>query len=138
MIKFFQSLIIASVCAAAIAAVTPSQAAILNQGTADQINNNANVVGTKAGFDSNTTVAGVVATVIKGFLGLMGIIFVILIIVAGFNWMTAGGNEEQVQKATALIRNAVIGLIIVVAAYAIPYFIFANLPDGSSGLTPPS
>ncbi len=118
----------------------PSQAAILNQNTADQINNNANAVGVKAGYDQNTTVAGVVAIVIKSFLGLMGLIFVILIIVSGFQWMTAGGNEEEVQKATARIRNAVIGLVIIVAAYAITYFVFANLPGGGggSGYTPPS
>lgn len=65
----------------------------------------------------------IVASVIKVFLGFLGVIFVILILVAGFRWMTAGGNDENIKKATAQIRNAAIGLIIILAAYAITAFV---------------
>jgi hypothetical protein len=81
----------------------------------------------KSGFDENATIGGVIATVIKAFLGLLGIIFVILIILGGYNWMTAGGNEEKVTKAKDTITRSIIGLIIVVSAYAITYFVFTNL-----------
>ncbi|MFA7087868.1 MAG: hypothetical protein WC146_00815 [Patescibacteria group bacterium] len=74
------------------------------------------------------------ASIIKTILGLLGIVFLALIIMAGFKWMTAGGNEEQIKKSRETITNAVIGLIIVLAAYAITYFIFNALPfSGGSG-----
>ena len=57
-------------------------------------------------------------------------IFVILMIYAGILWMTAGGNEKQVEKAKNIISRAAIGLVIVVSAYAVTYFIFTNLPGG--------
>lgn len=89
-----------------------------------------------AGYQEGLTIGGVVATVIKAALGFLGIIFVIIIIINGFKWMTAGGNEDKVKEAKDSIKNAIIGLIIVVAAYAITYFVFEVLSDvGSSGGT---
>jgi len=85
-------------------------------------------------FDSKTdktTMTQIIADVIKVFLGLLGVIFVIIIIVAGFNWMMAGGNEEKVEKAKHLISRATIGLLIIIAAYAITYFVFSRLPSGT-------
>ena len=63
----------------------------------------------------------------------MGVIFIILIILAGYNWMTAGGEEEKVNKAKQMIYRAIIGLIIIMSAYAITYFVFTNLPAGTGG-----
>lgn len=70
----------------------------------------------------------IVATVIQIALGLLGIIFLILIIISGYKWMTAGGNEDQVTKAKANLKNAIIGMIIVLASYAVTWFIFKYLP----------
>ena len=85
-----------------------------------------------AGFSTTMETENIVATVIELVLGFLGIIFVILMIFSGYQWMTAAGNEEQVKKATARIKNAVIGLIIVVFAYAITAFVFKNLSGGNS------
>ena len=79
------------------------------------------------------SIGQVVAQIIKVVLGLLSIVFLILIVMAGFKWMTAGGNEEQIKKSTATIKAAVIGLIIVLAAYTLTYFIFTYLPFTSSG-----
>jgi magnesium-transporting ATPase (P-type) len=68
----------------------------------------------------------IVGTVVNAFLGLLGVIFIILIISAGYNWMTAAGNEEKVTKAKDTMTRAIIGLIIVVGAFAIWYFIDYN------------
>lgn len=84
----------------------------------------------KAGFSENMNISMVVASVIRAFLGLLGIIFVVLIVIAGNKWMNARGNEEKVEEAQNTIRRAIIGLIITVSAYAITYFIFSNLPGG--------
>lgn len=66
--------------------------------------------------DTAFEIIGIVVGVLLGFLG---VIFVILTIYAGYNWMTARGNEEQVTKAKDTLKNAIIGLILVISAYAI-------------------
>jgi hypothetical protein len=81
----------------------------------------------------NDSLAGIMATAIKAFLGLLGIIFLVLIIYAGFTWMTAQGEEEKVTRAKETLQRAIIGLIIIVAAYSITYFVFNSLPGGGSG-----
>ncbi|MFA5886838.1 MAG: hypothetical protein WC863_03615 [Patescibacteria group bacterium] len=75
----------------------------------------------------------VLALIIQIVLGFLGTVFIILMIISGFRLMTAGGNEEQVQKATETIRTAIIGLIIVISAYAITYFVIYYLPFSSTG-----
>jgi hypothetical protein len=95
--------------------------------------NNLKGVAVSSGYDEGTgkdTLINNVANIIKVLLGLLGFIFVILTIYAGVLWMTAAGNETQVKNAQNIIKRAVTGLIIVVMAYAITYFIFANLPGG--------
>jgi hypothetical protein len=111
-----------------------SQAQILDPSVVEKMNENTGIVQQQAGFDADLTLGEVVAVVIKGFLGLLGVIFIILIVLSGYNWMTAAGDEEKIKKATSTIRSAVIGLIIIIAAYSITYFVFANLP-GAGGAT---
>lgn len=84
----------------------------------------------------NMSIGQLVSSIIKVVLGFLSIVFLILIVMAGFKWMTAGGNEEQIKKSTATIKAAVIGLVIVLAAYTITYFIFTYLPFTSSGTVP--
>ena len=77
------------------------------------------------------------ATVIKTILALVGTIFLILTIYAGIMWMTAAGNDEQVGKAVGMIKSAVIGLVIVMSAYAITYFVTTRL-TGATGIASPN
>ena len=79
----------------------------------------------------NTSLSGIIATGVKAALSLLGIIFLVLIIYAGFNWMTAQGDEKKVDTAKDTLTRAVIGLIIITAAYSITYFVFSNLPSGT-------
>ncbi len=74
-----------------------------------------------------TTFSSTLGMIIQIFLGFLGIIFIVLTIWAGYNWMTAGGNEEKVNKAKTTLIRAVIGLIITVSSYAIWRFIFFKL-----------
>ncbi|HEX9664618.1 MAG TPA: pilin [Patescibacteria group bacterium] len=71
--------------------------------------------------------AETVGDIIQVFLGFLGTIALILVLYGGFMWMTAGGNEEKVTKAKTLLRNAVIGLIIVISAYSITYFVITQI-----------
>lgn len=79
-----------------------------------------------AGFaigDSADSVDSIIGQVIFIVLGLVGAVFLGLIILSGIRWMTAQGNEEKVKKAKDGLINSLIGLIIVFAAYALSYFI---------------
>lgn len=68
-----------------------------------------------------------VAKIIQAFLSLLGMIFIVLMLLGGYNWMTAQGDESKVEKAKSTIQRAVIGLIITVSAYSITYTIFKFL-----------
>ncbi|MEK7084111.1 MAG: hypothetical protein AAB932_02680, partial [Patescibacteria group bacterium] len=68
---------------------------------------------------SNQDVRVSAARIINVVLGLLGIIVTVLIVYAGFRWMTAAGNEDAVKDARKIMFAAVIGLIIVLAAFAI-------------------
>ena len=68
-----------------------------------------------------------VGFIVRIALGLLGIIFLIFIISSGIQWMTAGGNEEKVTKAQQRIKNATIGLAIVILSYIITDYLVGTL-----------
>ncbi len=72
------------------------------------------------GTTSVTVLAGRIILVV---LQLLGVVFLALTIFAGFKWMMARGEENEVEDAVNLIRDAVIGLVIIFAAYAITNFV---------------
>ena len=82
----------------------------------------------------STDLPTMIGRIINALLGLVGVVFLLLIIYAGFLWMTAGGNEEQVKKSRSLIINSVAGLAIVFAAYAITVFVI-NAVAPPTGVT---
>lgn len=65
--------------------------------------------------------------IISVALSFVGVLFFILMIYAGILWMTAAGNEQQISKAKGLMMNAIIGIVIVLSAYAITAFLGNNL-----------
>lgn len=65
-------------------------------------------------------------------LGIIGVIFLCLMVYAGFLWMTAMGDPKKTSTAKDLIFAAIIGIIIIVLAYAISYFVISSLSDISS------
>lgn len=84
------------------------------------------------GNDTNeTTMTQIVADILGVFFGLLGTIFVVLMVLGGYHWMTAAGRAEKVEKAQHTIKVAIIGIIIIASAYAITYWVFARLPDAS-------
>jgi len=75
------------------------------------------------------TVPKLIGNVIGTALSLIAVLFFGLMIFGGFLWMTAHGKEEQETKARDLIIAAVIGVIIVLASYAITKFVFKSVED---------
>jgi len=80
------------------------------------------------------------ANIIRVILGFVGIIFLTLVIYAGFLWMVGGrdGNEEAISKAKSLLTNATIGLFVIVAAYSITYYITLYLLEANQSAPPPA
>jgi len=86
-----------------------------------------------AGLSTDRSVIDIIAIVIKAILSLLAIIFIILIILGGFKWMTSAGNATKIDSAKQTISNAVIGLVIVVASYAIATFVLGAVVGSTSG-----
>lgn len=74
-----------------------------------------------------------IGNLIQLALGFVGLIVFGLFLYAGFLWMTAQGNEEQVGKAKQMMGNAVIGFVIVTAAYAIASFVIGQIATTPAG-----
>lgn len=76
-----------------------------------------------AGLDRSVNIQTYIGYIINGALGILGAIFLVLIILSGFRWMTSAGNSQSIDAAKQTIVNSVIGLVIVLAAYAITSFV---------------
>lgn len=74
---------------------------------------------------------GTIANIINIVLGFLGIIAVVMLITGGYQWMMAGGNDETVKEAKNRIKNAVIGLVIVFAAYIIVNFAVRQISNAT-------
>ncbi|MFA6171266.1 MAG: hypothetical protein WCW77_05885 [Patescibacteria group bacterium] len=77
----------------------------------------------------------VIVGVIKVFLSILGLVFLVLLVLGGFKWMMARGDEAKVTEARNQITQAVIGLTIILAAYAITYFVFNTLTNEVMSVT---
>lgn len=76
-----------------------------------------------------------IASIINVALGLLGIVAVVIVLIGGFKWMTAGGEQGKVDEAKKLITSGIIGLAIIVSAYAIAQFVVDSLMQ-ATGNTP--
>ncbi len=80
-------------------------------------------VADKAGFivekGDDDRLLSIIGQIINIFLSLLGIVFMILIIIAGYKWMTAAGNDEQVNQAKSYIKYAIIGLFVIAIAWGV-------------------
>jgi len=94
-------------------------------------------IGAKAGYQTGDKIANdnflntLTGELIAYILGFVGLIFLIIIIYSGIQWMTAGGNEEKVENSKKRIIQASIGLALVLLSYMIVYWVimfFYNQP----------
>ncbi len=75
------------------------------------------------------------ASVINILMGFLGIIAVVIILIGGFKWMTAGGDESKVEEAKKLMTAGVIGLAIVLAAWGVTIFVLNALLTATGATT---
>lgn len=78
-----------------------------------------------------------VTSIINVALGLLGLVAVVIVLIGGFQWMTAGGNDEKVQGARKMIFSGIIGLAIILSAFAITQFVISNLSRATGSGTVP-
>jgi len=116
-----------------LAAGTVGSQQVLTGTAAEELNRQDTAFLEAAGLGTKISLGEMISYVIKLVLSLLGIIFVILIIYAGFTWMTAAGNDEKISSAKKTIISATIGLAIVLAAYAITYFVIDQLLEATQG-----
>lgn len=81
----------------------------------------------KAAGLGTASLGQIVGRIIRIFFTILGIIVLGLVIYGGFVWMMARGDEKEVERAKMILRNGVIGLIIVFAAFGISEFIMSKL-----------
>ncbi|MFZ5364644.1 MAG: pilin [Patescibacteria group bacterium] len=76
---------------------------------------------------STRDLRAVIGSIIKTVLGFLGVVAIIIMLIGGFKWMTAGGSEEKVGEAKKWLISGIIGLAIILAAYAITTFVIESL-----------
>lgn len=104
---------------------------------AQDVSTNLDTVQQTSGLAS-TDLPTVIGTIIGVFLGTLGVVGLLILLYAGWLWMTAGGEAKQIDKAKDIMVRAVVGLVIILSAYAITTFIINMLKDaglaGDGGL----
>ena len=72
-----------------------------------------------------------IGSIINVALGLLGVVAVVIVLIGGFKYMIAGGNDEKVGDAKKWIISGIIGLAIILSAYAITSFVVGGLVDAT-------
>jgi len=88
------------------------------------------IVGGGGGYQTNDQIAStpiIIGLLLKAFLSFLGITFVTLMVIAGYKWMTAQGNEEDITKAKQTIRASIIGTVVAISGWAIWDFVFDSI-----------
>lgn len=88
-----------------------------------QAQSNLDKVTNRIGGKVEGDISVLVGTVIQAILGLLGLVFFVLVIYAGFLWMIARGDETKIEKSKEILKSSIAGLFIVVSAYAITVFV---------------
>lgn len=83
---------------------------------------------------TNQDVRFTIARIINISLSILGTVVVVIMIIAGFEWMTAGGNSDKVDEAKKRITHAIIGLAIILSAYAITNFVVKSLYKATNNI----
>lgn len=88
---------------------------------------NTGVGGALGNKDLRTTIANIINVA----LSLLGVVAVVIILIGGFKWMTAGGSEDKVEEAKKMIFQGIIGLAIILSAWAIAIFVLNSLSSAT-------
>lgn len=93
-------------------------------------NDNLNAFQTASGL-GDADLSTMIGTLVKAILSLLGVVAILIVLYGGFKWMTAAGDETKVDGAKKLIISGIIGIVIVVAAYAIASFVLGAIQNAA-------
>jgi uncharacterized membrane protein YwzB len=85
------------------------------------------------GEEPTTDLRAVLGNVINIALGFLGVALLIIIIYGGFLYMTSGGEEAKIKKGKNWNKNGIIGLVIILLAYAITNFVIQQIDTATNG-----
>jgi hypothetical protein len=93
------------------------------------------------GITTTTHLPELVGNIINSVIAMLGVVMVVLIVYAGFLYLTAAGDDDKVGHAKKILINSVIGLALVFTAYAITSFVIieltkTRLSPAGSGIAP--
>lgn len=124
----------ASLASAATIAAVALPMAVAAQGSTAPLD----VTSTGIGYGAYTGLSGqdiriTIANIIRTAMGLLGIIAVLIILYGGFKYMISQGDDTKVGDAKKIIIAGIIGLIIIISAYAVASFVVSNLVTATGG-----
>lgn len=92
------------------------------------------VTRTHAGYSGTSgEITVIIGQAIQVLLGVLGVAFLAFLLYGGILWMIAAGDKTKVEKATKLITNSVIAVVVIVASYAISTYVLQALTTAVSG-----
>ncbi len=71
--------------------------------------------------------------IIKVALSFLGVIAIVIVLIGGFKYMTAGGKDDKTKDAKNWIISGIIGIAIILSAYAITTFVIEKLVGATGG-----
>lgn len=105
--------------------------ALAQNSAAEQIKEGLKTTGEGGAGYSTIPIEQLIGQLIQVVLGIVGVLFLVLTVYAGILWMTAAGEGKRVQTAKDILRNSLIGLVVIIAAYALTTFIVDALVKAS-------
>lgn len=134
---FFKNLIfialLATLCFSALPALAAQEMQLLGDESQAELDKQNQAFIETSGLGTQYSIGSMVSAVLKMLLSFLGILFFLLILYAGFLWMTSAGNEEKIEKAKAIMKGAIIGLLIILMAYVITYFVIDQALEATRG-----
>lgn len=108
----------------AVLALTPAQRA------SDGLEKTAGQAGVAS---EETDISVIIGKALNYIFGAVAIVFVTVILIGGYLWMAATGNEEGISKAKAFILNGIFGLMVIFISYALVWLISFALKIAALG-----
>ncbi|MGE5392774.1 MAG: hypothetical protein ACM3NH_03460 [Candidatus Saccharibacteria bacterium] len=86
------------------------------------------------GLPDQATASDFIIFIINIALAIAGLIAVFFLIIGGFRYITAAGNEDSSEQAKKIILNAIIGIVVIILSFVIVRVISNALTRGSGGV----
>lgn len=110
-----------------IAALAASPLVASAQTFAERMREGAGSAAKSAELNGQTDLVTIIGNIINVVIGFVGLLLLVYFLYAGFLYLTAQDNKDNITKAKGIMKNAIIGLLIVVISYAFVTFLFADV-----------